>query len=368
MRSKLFLIVGILMIASMIVTACATPEAPTPETITIIETVEVEIEGETVIQEVERVVTATPAPEAPVEAVEFKSADPTQWVYVTFGDIDTLDTGFMYDSASGDAVINIYDFLAYWDGNAAGEFVPMLAESWDITDDGATYTFHIREGVQFHDGSILVPSDVAYTFTRNLLQGGTSSPQMMLTEPILGVGVMDITEMVDAENPPYDDAETLAAYPEEDIVAACELVQSKIVADNDAMTVTFHLEQGWGAFIATLSGYWGSVRSEAWTKANGGWDGDCTTWPNYYGFQSDTLNGLGVGNDAMGTGPYMLDHWTPTEGYVLVSNENYWPTEPLFEGRPVGAPSLKTVVVMLADEFNTRWAMQQAGDADQIVP
>jgi peptide/nickel transport system substrate-binding protein len=370
MRSKVFLIVGLVMIASMIVTACAAPEAPTPETITIIETVEVEVEGETVVQEVERVVTATPAPVVEEEEVEvvFESADPTTWVYVTFGDVDTLDTGFMYDSASGDAVVNLYDWLVTFDGDNGGEFVPALASSWDVSDDGTVYTFHIREGVQFHDGTILQPSDVSYTFIRNLLQGGTDSPQFMLTEPILGVGAHDIVEFVDAENPPYDDAETLATYPEEDIVAACELVQSKIVADNDAMTVTFNLEQGWGAFIATLSGYWGSVRSEAWTKANGGWDGDCTTWPQYYAFVAADLNELGVGNDAMGTGPYMLDHWTPTEGYVLVANENYWVTEPLFEGGPTGAPSLKTVVVMIVDEFNTRWAMQQAGDADQIEP
>lgn len=244
MRSKVLLIVGLLMIASMIVTACATPEAPTPETITIIETVEVEVAGEIVIQEVERVITATPAPEAAVEEVVFESADPTTWVYVTFGDVDTFDTGFMYDSASGDAVNNIYDYLVYFDGDAAGEFVPMLASSWDVSDDGAIYTFHLREGVQFHDGSIMTASDVAYTFQRNPLQGGTDSPQMMLTEPILGVGVMDITEMVDAENTPYDDAETLATYPEEDLVAACELVKSKIVADDAAMTVTFNLEQG----------------------------------------------------------------------------------------------------------------------------
>jgi peptide/nickel transport system substrate-binding protein len=363
MRSKLFVVLGVLMIASMIITACQ-PAPAEPETITIIETVVVEKEGETVVEEVEKVVTATPEP---VEEVEFKSKDPTTWVYVTFGNVDTLDTGFAYDSASGDLLVNVYDFLVWYNGNDAGSFVPMLAESWDIEDDGATYVFHLREGVQFHDGSPLLASDVAYTFIRNLLQGGVDSPQFLLTEPILGVGYHDVVELVDPDDPPYDDAETLATYPEEDIVAACELVKSKIVADNDANTVTFYLAQPWGPFIATLPGYWGAVRQEAWTIANGGWDGDCTTWPEYYAWQSDTLNQLGVGNDAMGTGPYMLDNWTPGEGYVLLANENYWVTEPLHEGGPSGAPSLKTVVVQSIDEFNTRLAMLQAGDADRIT-
>ena len=362
MRSKLLFVFGVLIIASMVISSCG-PTAK-PETITIIETVIVEKEGETVVEEVERVVTATAQP---VAAVEFKSKDPSTWVYVTFGDIDTLDTGYAYDSASGDALGNLYDYLVYYDKDAAGEFVPMLAESWDILDDGATYVFHLREGVQFHDGSILTAQDAAYTFTRNLLLGGGNSPQFMFTEPILGVGIHDIVEIVDPENPPYDDAETLATYPEDAIVAACELVQSKIVADNDAMTLTFYLEQPWGPFIATLPGYWGSIRSEAWTKANGGWDGDCATWPQWYAWQSDTLNQYGVGNDAMGTGPYMLDHWTPGEGYVFFANENYWMTEPLWDGAPVGPPSIKTVVVQEVTEFNTRLAMLQAGDADQIA-
>ena len=363
MRSKLFVIIGALMVLSMIITACQ-PAAATPETITIIETVVVEGEGETVVETREVVVTATP--EA-MEEASFTSADPSTWVYVTFGDVDTLDTGYAYDSASGDALVNVYDFLVWYDGNNASEFVPMLAESWDIENDGATYVFHIRDGVQFHDGTTLTPEDIAYTFQRNILQGGLHSPQLLLTEPILGVGITDIADIVDPADPPYDDVEALSAYPEETIVNTCELVKEKIVADNDAMTVTFNLEQPWGPFLATLPGYWGAARSKAWTIENGGWDGDCATWPQWYAWESATLNQYGVGNDAMGTGPYTLESWTPGEGYVLQANENYWMSEPLFDGAPSGAPAIKTVVVQEVDEFNTRLAMLQAGDADQIT-
>jgi len=47
-----------------------------------------------------------------------------------------------------------------------GSVNPGLAQSWDISDDGQVYTFHLREGVQFHDGSALDASDVVFTLDR----------------------------------------------------------------------------------------------------------------------------------------------------------------------------------------------------------
>ena len=69
----------------------------------------------------------------------------------------------------------------------------------------------------------------------------------------------------------------------------------------------------------------------------------------------------------MGTGPYKLDSWTPQEEIVFSANENYWRTEPIWEGGPSGAPKLKKVIIKSVDEFSTRLAMLQAGDIDQIT-
>jgi peptide/nickel transport system substrate-binding protein len=79
------------------------------------------------------------------------------------------------------------------------------------------------------------------------------------------------------------------------------------------------------------------------------------------------LNTTKLGSDAMGTGPYVLDHWTPGEELVLKANENYWVTEPFWEGAPTGAPRLKTIMIKYVDEFSTRLSMLQAGDADNIA-
>ena len=128
--------------------------------------------------------------------------------------------------------------------------------------------------------------------------------------------------------------------------------------DAAAGTVTFKLAQPWAPFIATLAGGgWGAVQSKAWVSANGGWNGDCASWTPFYGWTSEEFNATNLGTSAMGTGPYVLDHWTAGEEIVMKANENYWMKEPLWAGAPVGAPALKTVILKQVDEFTTRLAM-----------
>jgi peptide/nickel transport system substrate-binding protein len=98
---------------------------------------------------------------------------------------------------------------------------------------------------------------------------------------------------------------------------------------------------------------------------NGGWDGDCTTWQNFYDPAAEDSILFNVAN---GTGPYMLDHWTPGEEIVLVRNENYWRADdnPIWEGGPSGLASIERVVQLIVPEFGTRLAIFEAGDADYI--
>jgi peptide/nickel transport system substrate-binding protein len=88
-----------------------------------------------------------------------------------------------------------------------------------------------------------------------------------------------------------------------------------------------------------------------WVMENGGWDGSCDTWQNFYAMQSSEDPFTGIAN---GTGPFKLDHWTPGEEVVLARNDNYW-REPA---------ALERVVIASIDEWGTRFAMLQAGDAD----
>ena len=320
------------------------------------------------------------------------SKDPTTWVETTFGEPETLDPSLTYETGGGEILQNVLDNLIFFKKDSAVEFVPMIAteipteDNGGITEDGKVFTFKIRDGVKFHDGSDMTVNDVAFTFVRNILAGGTASPQWMLTEPIYGAGISDVAEVVDAaangadladpasildgisDATPYDDRATLATYDAATLQAVCEDLKGRVVADEAAGTVTFNLAQAWAPFLATLAGGgWGGIQSEAWVAANGGWDGDCANWTPYYGWTSEEFNKTDLGRSVMGTGPYKFDHWTAGEEIVLTANEDYWMSEPAWEGAPTGAPALKTIIIKQVDEFSTRLAMAQAGDADNVL-
>ena len=362
LKKSFWIVAGLLIVASMALSACATP---TPETITVIETVEkiIEKDGETVTiietKEVQVVVTATPEP---VEEVEFKSADVNTLYYVSQSEgVDTLDPAWNYESEGDAAMLNIYESLVTYNGADATSFVPALASEWDISADGMTYVFTIREGVKFHDGADLTPEDVAYSLQRGVLQGGGWSPQWLYTEALFGTGTYDIAELVNPDC--ADDVECLAAEDADKLVEACQMVMDAFVADDAAGTVTMNLSQAWSPWLATLAQSWGAILDKDWAVANGAWDGDCTTWQNFYGITSENSPLRDVVN---GTGPYVLDYWTPGEEIVFVANPNYWRVEqnvPVFEGGPTGAV-IERIVKRGVTEWGTRFAMMQAGDAD----
>lgn len=75
---------------------------------------------------------------------------------------DSLDPFKMSSAGTREILFNVYDGL--YKPNSSGEFMPALAENYTVSDDGLTYTFTIREGVLFHDGSTLDVDDVVYSF------------------------------------------------------------------------------------------------------------------------------------------------------------------------------------------------------------
>ncbi|MGD0003824.1 MAG: ABC transporter substrate-binding protein [Anaerolineaceae bacterium] len=382
MRSRFLVLFTALIVLSMVLTACqpaatAAPAAPAPVVPTpktIVQTVVVQQPGQTTV------ITATPAP---VQPVTFKSKDPTTFTDYTFGDVDNLDPALLYDTFSADVVFNTYDTLLMYKKDSFNDVVPMLATevpsmaNGDISADGMTYTFKIRSGVKFHNGDDLTPSAVAYSFQQGILSGGSISPQWLLSEPILGSTPNDdVTDQFTADDlkaakvdSVMDDRDSLSKIAPDRLKAVCDLVQSKIVADDTAGTVTFKLAQPWGPFLDTLSGTsWGAIRDPKWVAANGGWDGDCTTWQKYYAPTSDETNKTLLGTGENGSGPYILVSWTPKDSLVYKANDSYWMKDPMWDGAPTGAPKIKNVVVKEVTEFSTRLAAFKAGDADMAAP
>jgi len=128
---KLSLLVGLLVVASMILAAC-TP-APTAEPIYVTQIVE----GTPQVV----VITATPAPVEP-EPAEMKVLR----LNMGPGDIPTLDPALGTDTSSIQIIWETHLGLTRQD-EVTNEVQPGIAESWDISEDGKVYTFHIRPDI-----------------------------------------------------------------------------------------------------------------------------------------------------------------------------------------------------------------------------
>ncbi len=368
-------LLAIILILGVLLVACQPEEVvrEVPVEVTRIVTETITEQGETV--EVTRVVTEeviveVPAEEEAEEEMMLADSTPDTYIHVTFGDIDTMDSNLVYDTASGQLIDNVMEGLIAYNHKDGTSYVPALAtevpsvENGGISEDGLTYTFNIREGVNFHEGGTLEPHDVAYTFQRGLLQSSPDGPQWLLVEPFLGLGLHDVGELI-ADGEYAGDPEGLINNASaEELLGVCEQVQAAIVADDDAGTVTMTLAEPWGPFLATIAQSWGSIMDMEWAIEQGAWDGSCDTWQNHYALVSENTE---LGAVINGTGPYTLDHWTPGEEYVLVANPNYWRTEPKWEGGPSGVARIETVIVRLVDEWSTRFAALQAGDAESVA-
>lgn len=118
------------------------------------------------------------------DAQKSAARDTSRYLRITNYEPDTTDpqcTGDYYN-----VPLNVFDRLvevrAEEDGS--NSLVPSLAKSWEISDDGLVYTFHLHEGVKFSNGSPLTSSDVEYTLIRALTCPGSRAED--IGEFILG--------------------------------------------------------------------------------------------------------------------------------------------------------------------------------------
>jgi len=97
------------------------------------------------------------------------AAPPARFIYAWTA-FDLLDPHVKYDGNAYFFNLNMYDNLLRYQGNPP-EIGPWLAERYDVTEGGRTWTFHLRRGVQFHDGSEVNAEAVRFSFERLLTLG-----------------------------------------------------------------------------------------------------------------------------------------------------------------------------------------------------
>jgi peptide/nickel transport system substrate-binding protein len=106
-----------------------------------------------------------PTAEAPPEPTEAPPAE-KRALRITFAWPTYIDPAVGSDFSSTSSLAILYDTLVF--PNTGGGVDPHLAESWETSADGLTWTFHLKQGVKFHNGSELTASDVAFSMNRIL--------------------------------------------------------------------------------------------------------------------------------------------------------------------------------------------------------
>jgi peptide/nickel transport system substrate-binding protein len=354
MKSKAFWLFSVLVILAMLLSSCGTP------------TVTPGAGNQTSGQENNPV---TPPTEEPKEAststskVSPKFSNPDTLMVITgAGEPETLEPSWTYETAGSSIELNIYEGLTFFKRESVSEFIPALATEWTPQEGGQEMTFKIRQGVKFHKGGTLEPHDVAYTLQRSMLQGRLDGYQTILYEVFFGSEyAFSSVKQFAAALVGKDSFDALTA---EDTKSVCEKIKSKILADDAAGTVTMKFNKPIPYIFSLLSQqFMGAILDQEWMIENGDWDNDCATWTKWADpAAEDSL----LFDQANGTGPYVLDHWTPGEEIVLTAFPDYWRKEPMWEGGPSGVAKIPRIVVRNVDEWGTRLAMFEAGDADEI--
>lgn len=143
-RRTIFMILGLLILASMAIAACQ-PAAQPPAA----ETEE-----------------AAPAPAETEEAAPPPAEEPTQIIVGTTDSWSSFESAWVYSFHDWELFHQCADGLLNTVPGTAGEVAPALAESYTVSDDGLTYTFKLREGVVFPDGTPFNADAVVFSLDR----------------------------------------------------------------------------------------------------------------------------------------------------------------------------------------------------------
>jgi peptide/nickel transport system substrate-binding protein len=366
-RSKKTLsLLTVLMVMSMVLGACATPTpAPTAAPPAAAPT-KAPVAAPTTAPVAAPTQPPAPTPVPPTQAPAApKSKDPTTFTDSEFGEPETLDPSVDYETAGSRVLQNIYEGLITFAGADPLKVTPQLAKAIPdpikLDNGGVQYVWNIVDGVKFHNGDPLTAHDVAFSFWRTMLVGDNAvAPNFLDLEAFFLNSasknpVDDPTELVDPSGKLVSDPENLKKAPAAKLEAACQKVKDSVTFDDATGTITMTMDHPWGPLMVTLAGGgWAYAQDQKWVGDQGDWNGDCKTWQNFYSIPSESGKLRTITN---GTGPYMLDHWTPGEEYVLTANPNY----------RKGEAKLTRIVYKVVNEFGTRFATLQAGDADYII-
>ena len=215
---------------------------------------------------------------------EYTSKNGNTMVLTLFQNPKTLD--IQKTNADYFIPIQIYDRLVEVQVNEEGEteIIPSLAESWEVSEDGLVYTFHLRQGVQFHNGEELKADDVLFTIDRAV------NPEEACINASQFQDIKGYQDRLDGNT---------------DVIEGVEVV--------DDYTVAITLSAPSASFLATMTGAPASIYNRKAVEEGG----------DKFGFDPEYT---------VGTGYMKFESWTEDQEINLVRNDDYFNEPAKIEG------------------------------------
>lgn len=193
-------------------------------------------------------------------------------------DLNTMDYDLATDGNSFIMQSMCVSGLAMLD--ADGQPQPDLAEKWDVSEDGKTYTFHLRDGIKWSNGDPVTADDFVYGW-RRLVDPDTASEYNFIVSTI---GVVNADEVIAGEKP----------------------VEDLGVEATDDSTFVVHLTQPCGFLL-------GLMAFPSFFPLN----------QKFYEEKGDQF-GVGSVDDILYCGPYTMTDWQAGNQYTFTKNDDYW--------------------------------------------
>ncbi|MCI8863470.1 MAG: peptide ABC transporter substrate-binding protein [Lachnospiraceae bacterium] len=266
MKKKLLsMLLAVSLVGTMLMAGCGNKAADEPQTIDDIEAAPETPEGE--------------EPGDTEGAGGGELADTQEMVFVLNNEPDGIDPNVTNNSFATPFLSNCFEGLVTYDEK--GEVVPGNAESWESNDDLTVFTFHLREGLKWSDGTALTANDYVYSALRVLTPETTSQYVNMISDY-----VVNGQEFYDG-------------------TASAEDVGIKALDDN---TLEFTLKASCPYFIDLVSMWVYFPVQQATIEANGDkWTASAEAY--------------------VSNGPFKITEMNMGESMVLEKNENYWNAE-----------------------------------------
>lgn len=250
-----------------------------------------------------------------LENFRVQGADIPTLISTVLGEPKTFNILLSQESSSSDVLSLMFEGLIDID-YTTGEIVPALAESWEISEDGLTLTFTLKEDLKWSDGEPLTVDDVDFTYNDLIFDEGITTD----TRDVLRVGVeqkLPTVTKLDERRIEFKITEPFAPFLRS--AGATAILPKHILEE----TVTITDGEGQPLFMST----WGTNTDPA---------------------------------EIIGNGPYVIKQFVPGERIVFTRNPYYWQKGPNGESQPY----IEQIAWPVVSSQDAQFVRFRSGDAD----